>query len=122
MLGRFPKELIEEYTSKGYWGTINYIDHLRRHVLERPDAEAIVDANRRVTFKEFGKIVNRLAKHFLDLRISKGDVVGIQLQNVAESHFVRYALSAIGAVTMPIGIVYRQAELVHVLGVLGRLG
>lgn len=115
-MGKISSELIREFTAKGYWGTSGYVARLLAHARERPDAEAIVDSRRRVTFRSLARSADRLAKQFREMGLGAGDVVGVQLPNVAEFHFVRYALSAIGAVTMPIGVVYRKRELLHALG------
>jgi len=108
--------LVAEFTAQGWWGTVSYVHHLLAHTRTRPDALAIVDARRRVRFADLAACADRVAAGLAGLGVGHGDVVGIQLPNVAEFHFVRYALSALGAVTLPIGVVYREKELLHALG------
>lgn len=119
MHGAITPALIAEFTAKGYWGARSYVSHLLAHARQRPDAIAVVDAHRRLRFAELAAAADRLAARFAALGLGPGDVVGVQLPNVAEFHAVRYALAAIGAVTLPIGVVYRERELLHALGLTG---
>jgi non-ribosomal peptide synthetase component E (peptide arylation enzyme) len=108
--------LIDEFTAAGWWGRTSYVSHLLGHARARPDATAIVDGDQRMSFAALADAANRLAKHLADLGVGRGDVVGLQLPNVAAFHVARYALSALGALTLPIGVVYRERELLHALG------
>jgi non-ribosomal peptide synthetase component E (peptide arylation enzyme) len=108
--------LVEEFTAAGYWRWPGWVAQLLEHARTRPDAIGLVDSRQRLTFREWARRSDRLAARLAALGIGVGDIVGVQLPNVAEFHVVRYALAALGAVTLPIGVVYREQELLHALG------
>jgi non-ribosomal peptide synthetase component E (peptide arylation enzyme) len=108
-------EEARRYTDAGWWSDRTILDDLAWNVAERPDAEAIIDRDRRITFAEYQATVDRLAGAFLDLGIAKGEIVSYQLPNWAEANFIDLALLAIGAVPNPIMYVYRERELSYIL-------
>ncbi|MDY6862322.1 MAG: AMP-binding protein [Thermodesulfobacteriota bacterium] len=112
---RLTKELIDEYTNKGYWGKISFLDHLGKNIEKYPDKEALVDKKKRLTFKQWGLLVHRLALGFLELGIKEGDNVIIQTPNWVEFPVILFALGKIGAVTVPVGIYLRERELDYIL-------
>lgn len=64
-----------------------------------PNHEAIIDGNRRFTYREWGERQNRLANALIGLGLKKGDVAGVLLKNCAEF------MDAIGA-TVKTGIIF----------------
>lgn len=114
--GVITRALVDEFTAAGYWGRTGYVAQLLGHARSRPEASAIVDAGGRMSFAALAEAANRLAGQLADRGVGRGDVVGLQLPNVAAFHVARYALSALGALTLPIGVVYRERELLHALG------
>lgn len=69
----------------------------------------------RISYAEAASQVERLAYGLRDLGIGHGDVVIIQLPNWAPFMILHMALTAIGAVTATIPIVYREHELSGVI-------
>jgi len=115
-LSTITPALVEEFTARGFWRWRGYADRLLAHARARPRATALVDTQRRLTFAEWARLSDDYAERLAALGIGHGDVVGVQLPNIVEFHVVRYALAALGAVTLPIGVVYRERELLHALG------
>lgn len=109
--------LVERFSSAGHWRWRGWVAQLLTHVRERPEAIALIESGHPLSFRQLAARASRVAAEFRRLGIGKGDIVGVQLANVAEFHVVRYALAALGAVLLPIGIVYRERELLHALGV-----
>ena len=73
----------------------------------------------RVTYGEAAEQVERLAYGLRAHGISSGDIVIVQLPNWAPFLLFHIALSAIGAVTVTIPIVYRERELSGVIALTG---
>ena len=73
-----------------------------RHTQEKPDSEAIVCNNRRVTWKEYDRQTDRAAQGLLNLGVKRGDRVGIYMPNWPEFLFVYLGAAKIGATTVPV--------------------
>jgi len=77
-------------------------DFLRRAAKLYPDKTAIVDGERRFTYREYRDRVNQLGHALLSLGIGKGDRVCILSPN---SHFfleAYYGVTQIGAILVPL--------------------
>jgi acetyl-CoA synthetase len=57
---------------------------------------------RRLTYREFAKDVDRLARALQGLGIGKGDVVAIYMPNLPETFVAFFAILKIGAIVMPL--------------------
>ena len=64
----YPPEIIEEYTSKGWWENLTYGDLLDRAAAAYPDKPAVIDSKRELTFGELKDEADRLAIAFLEAR------------------------------------------------------
>jgi len=94
----YPPDMIEEYTSRGWWQNLTYGDLLDRAAAAYPDKIAIIDARARLTYSELKDKVDRLAIALADIGIKKYDRALIQLPNRHEFFVVFYALQRIGGV------------------------
>ncbi len=112
---RITPALIKEYVARGYWSDATVGDRLDRIVQTFPDKTAIVDSRRRVTYAEFGRLVDRLALGLHDLGIKRGDRVTAQLPNGIEALASYFAAGKIGAVLCPIVPYYRAAEVRYIM-------
>ncbi len=81
------------------------------------DREAIVDCptGRRLTYAQFGRAVDDVARGLLAIGVEKGDRVGIWAPNCPEWALVQYATAKIGAIMVNINPAYRLHELEYVL-------
>jgi fatty-acyl-CoA synthase len=91
--------------------------NLERTVRRFPDREVLVEVatSRRWTYTEFDAAVNGIALGLLELRIEKGDRVGIWAPNCAEWVITQYATAKIGAILVNINPAYRTHELDYVV-------
>lgn len=112
---RLTPRLIDEYTAKGYWSDMTVGERLGHMVEAYPGKTAVVDARRRVTYTEFGQLVDRLAIRLNDLGIRAGERVTAQLPNRVEALAVYFAVAEIGAVLCPVVPYYRASEVRHIL-------
>ncbi|MDP2662267.1 MAG: class I adenylate-forming enzyme family protein [Dehalococcoidia bacterium] len=81
-----------------------------------PDREALVDRDRRLTFRQYRACAARLAAQLHHLGLKFGDRVVSILPVWAEASFGWYAASAIGAVWVPLSLAFRERELRYILG------
>lgn len=120
-----PSDKIEEYTRKGWWGTTTLWDLFRQNLLQRPQAEAVVDAiNRadfahgepqRSTWAQLADAVDRFCHLLLELGIRRDAVLLMQLPNCVEQFVVYMACARMGIVVTPVPAQYRENELDHIL-------
>ena len=75
---------------------------LLRNVHENPDKLAVAFGNKRYTYRAFNERVNRLANVLLKAGVQKGDKVAYLLNNCGEFAEISFALSKIGALSVPL--------------------
>jgi len=82
-----------------------------------PDTEAVVYVDRdfRLTYKEFGKLVDTVAKGLMALGVKKGDKVAVWANNVPYWVTLQFATAKIGAVLLTVNTHYQSHELKYLL-------
>lgn len=85
--------------------------------LKHPDKDAMVftDLNYRITYKEFKKATDEIAKGLLALHIKKGEHIGIFAVNCPEWVILQFAAAKIGAVLVNINPALKSHELEYIL-------
>lgn len=89
---------------------------LSRVAARFPDREAVVAADRRLTYREFLRESERAARGLLALGIGKDDKVALWLPNRPAWLFVQQACGMIGAVAVALNTRYKAHELAYILG------
>ena len=112
---RLTPQMIDRYVSGHWWGTETIYGLISARVAEHPDREAIVDARRRITYRELKEGIDRTAAFLRAQGIGRGDVVTIQLPNWIEFAFVFFALELLGAVANKISPDFRSREVGYIL-------
>ncbi|GAC1577503.1 MAG: AMP-binding protein [Candidatus Elarobacter sp.] len=79
------------------------------------DAVVSVHQDRRLTYAEFARETDRLAKAFVASGVAHGERVGIWSPNSLEWVLVQYATAKIGAILVNVNPAYRLSELEYVL-------
>jgi len=90
---------------------------LDRTVAAFPDNEAVVYVDRdfRLTYRQFGELVDRLARGLMALGVQKGEKVAVWATNVPYWVALQFATAKIGAVLLTVNTNYRINELAYVL-------
>jgi 2-furoate---CoA ligase len=88
---------------------------LERAALRRPDAEAVVDAGRRLTYAGLHARATTLGLAFRRLGVGRGDRVLIALRNRLEHVVTYWALQTIAAVPTPVNFRLTPTEMQYVL-------
>ncbi|MDJ0343521.1 class I adenylate-forming enzyme family protein [Streptomyces sp. H10-C2] len=124
-----PAERVAEYTEAGWWDGETTDSLLRERIRLHPGRLALVDpANkadlvdmpaRRLSWAELDADVDRFAAVLLRHGLGQGDVVGVQLPNIAELVCVYLACWRIGVIVSPLPVQYREHETVQLGGLAG---
>jgi cyclohexanecarboxylate-CoA ligase len=110
-----------EFKERGYWINKTPDELLSEAVLRNPARLAVVadradEINpRRLTYAELDALVDRAAASFVDMGVTYGDVVTVQLPNWWEFVVTAFACSKIGAVMNPVMPILRERELLYIL-------
>ncbi len=112
----------KEMRPSGYWHDELFTDHLDLCVAQVPDKTAIIDFNsmeqsgRRLSYREFRALVDRLAVGLAALGIEKNDIISCQLPNWWQFGALAFACWRIGAVFNPMMPIFRGREIKFMLG------
>lgn len=120
-----PADHIAAYRAKGWWGDMTMVDLLDRHVAERPGDDALIDppntqavigrVPRRLTWRDLGEEVDRLAAVLHAAGLAKDDVLLVQLPNVVELTLAYLAAFRLGVIVTPAPVQYRENELTSIV-------
>ena len=80
------------------------------------DAEAIVDGDLRLTFRELASRVRRAAGAFAGAGVDKGDRVAIWAPNSAEWIIAAFGLLTAGGTLVPVNTRFKEAEASDIIG------
>ncbi|NMO00598.1 AMP-binding protein [Gordonia sp. TBRC 11910] len=94
---------------------VNVGDSLTRSAARDAAATAVVEGDRRLSYAQFNRYVNRTAHALASAGIDVGDAVGLASGNSIEFLTVYYACAKLGAVCVPINLGWRADEVRHVL-------
>ncbi|MDE3075958.1 MAG: AMP-binding protein [Chloroflexota bacterium] len=109
----FPPDFTERYRAKGYWEDRPLIDHFRDSFARNADRVAIVSGEERITYRQLGQRVDRLALHLLELGLGPLDRVVLHLPNIPEFVYLYFAFQRIGAIPLMALPPHRQHEIGH---------
>jgi acyl-CoA synthetase (AMP-forming)/AMP-acid ligase II len=94
---------------------VNVGDSLTRTASRHPERTAIVDGERRWTYRELNAWVNRLAHGLAARGYARGDALALASGNSAEFLLTYYACAKLGVVCVPINLGWRADEVAYVL-------
>lgn len=101
---------------------VNVGDTLTRTADRLPDKVAVVDGDRRITYRELDDWTDRLARGLVDRGYAPGDSLALASGNSAEFLAVYYACAKAGVVCVPLNLGWRPDEAGYVLGHAGVRG
>lgn len=86
-------------------------------IARHPDNEAVVyvDRDYRQTWRQFGQVVDDLAKGLMALGVRKGEKVALWATNVPYWVALQFATAQIGAILITVNTNYRESELRYLL-------
>jgi len=112
---RFLEGEREARKAAGEWTGKTLAIAARERAAQEPDVVAISGEAGGMTYAEFVRDAEALARGFLEIGVKRGDTISFQLPNWTESAVVNLACSFGGFVINPIVPIYRQSELRFIL-------
>ncbi len=90
---------------------------LDQAIERHPDNDAIVyvDRDLRMTYKQFGDMVDRLARGLMSLGVQKGEKVAVWATNIPYWVALQFATAKIGAALLTVNTNYKSTELAYLL-------
>ncbi len=76
---------------------MNLVDPILRHGRQQPEAVALVDEDRTLTYGELAELVWRTAGHLAQLGVRRGDQVGLCLKDDWQHAVALLAVARLGA-------------------------
>jgi len=116
---RITPDMVQEYQSKGYWGTRRTSEIWDHDALLFPDKEALVDSKSRLTFSQIKRLSDRFAYWLIRSGFKKDDILIMQIPNCVESFIVRLGCEKAGVLCAPTQMNLRYNELRHAFHILG---
>jgi 2-hydroxy-7-methoxy-5-methyl-1-naphthoate---CoA ligase len=109
----WPEDVAQAYRRAGYWQGTSLASHIAEHVQRRPDAEALVDGATRLTYRQLWDRSAAYAQALLDLGMTPGDRIVVQLPNSWE--FVALTLACFRTGIIPVMALpaHRRHEIMH---------
>ncbi|MGV9292097.1 long-chain-fatty-acid--CoA ligase [Streptomyces sp. NPDC003719] len=95
--------------------TLSVAAILAENARRRPDKEALVEGDLRLTFAEVWRRARAQAGALVDLGVRPGDRVALMAPNTADFPQAYYAIAAAGAVVVPVHLLLSPPEVGHVL-------
>jgi acyl-CoA synthetase (AMP-forming)/AMP-acid ligase II len=100
---------------------VNVGDSLTRTAARYPDRLALVDlagpaGERRLTYREFNRLVNRFAGGLAGLGYRRGEALALASGNSVEFLVTYYACAKLGVACVPVNLGWRAEEVAYVLG------
>ena len=74
-----------------------------------------MDRDLRLTYRQFGELVDRMARGLMALGVQKGEKVAIWSTNIPYWVALQFATARIGAVLLTVNINYKRDELAYLL-------
>jgi len=107
----WPEAFARRYRERGYWAGTTLGEALERSFAANADRLAIVAGERRVTYRELGRLADRLALHLAERGLTRGACVVFQLPNVLEFVVAYVACLRVGAIPLTCLPAHRHAEI-----------
>ena len=109
----WPEEFARRYRERGYWEGITLFEMLARAAAAAPDRIALVDGERRASYRELVEQAGRLAAGLWQLGLRPTERVLFQLGNGLDFVVAFFALLRIGVIPVMVLPAHRRGELVH---------
>lgn len=118
----WPEEFAKLYQEKGYWEGITLAELLESAIAKYGSQEAMIWNEQRITYREMGEKINRLAYQFLECGLKPQDRVILQLPNIPEVVYTFFALVKIGVIPVMALAAHRHTEINHFIQGSGAVG
>lgn len=111
----WPPEYVKKYREEGYWEDKTLTEKLDEAINAVPDKVALVTDQTKVTYREMGERINRLALHFSKLGFKQGDRAVFQMPNIEQFVYAFFGLFKIGVIPIMSLPPHRHVEIGYFL-------
>ncbi|MFV2085533.1 (2,3-dihydroxybenzoyl)adenylate synthase [Micromonospora sp. LOL_021] len=118
----WPETDARRYRAAGFWTGDTFADLLRRWAQQHGGRTALVDGDRRWTYRQLDDAADRISAGLRRLGLRRGDRVVLQLPNRAEFVEIWFGLQRLGAVPVHAMPGHRRAEIAHLAALSGAAG
>lgn len=94
---------------------MNISKMVETHSLRNPDREAVISGDVVLSWQDFNAKINSLGCSLRRLGVKKGDRVALHLPNSPEYLISFFAVTRIGAVVVPLNIMYKSTEIKYII-------
>ena len=105
-----PAELRAAWVDAGHTPGVDLRTLFDEQVKRHPDKVAVVDDDKSTTYAGVAEMADRLGGLLAGWGIGRGDVVALQLPNIAEACAADLAVAGVGAICRPYPVLYRHHE------------
>ena len=112
---RYDDATQARFRDRGHWTADTLETVLAKWSTAEPGRVAIIHGSNTITFGELHRSARLVANGLIDLGLHKGDVVAIQMPNVAEFLIAYLGVALMGAVLSPLHMPYRAGEMAPLL-------
>lgn len=95
---RFPEDVVQGYRAAGLWGERTIAEEFRLVASTFPNHEAVVDRDRRLTYRELDDNSEAIAHGLYDAGLRQGDCVLLQVGNTVGTVEIFYGLIKAGLI------------------------
>jgi 2,3-dihydroxybenzoate-AMP ligase len=118
----WPEEFARRYRKLGYWRDVTIGEQLDQAIAHWGSKEALVCGGERLTYRELGARIDRLAARLAQAGLKPLDRVVVQLPNIPAFVYAYYALVKIGVIPVMAMRPHRQTEIRHFVNGAGAVG
>ena len=93
----------------------NFYDLIHSQANKRGNKTALFVEDEKITYKNIHQKVDKIAAYLSSRGIEKGDKVALFMRNSAEFIYALFAVSKLGAVSVPINTFLKEGELAYIL-------
>ncbi|MCD9874690.1 (2,3-dihydroxybenzoyl)adenylate synthase [Streptomyces guryensis] len=111
----WPEEYARRYADQGYWEGHAIGDTLHTVADATPDAVALVDGDRRLTYRQLAERADAVALRMTALGLRPDDRLVVQLPNTAEFVILTYACLRLGVILVMALPGHRRHEVGHLV-------
>ena len=97
---RWPKNFEDAYRKAGYWSDEPLTQMIEDRVESHPNAVAIIDGDKEVSYAELEKMANSLAIYLDQQGVARFDTALVQLPNCLEFYVTYFALLKLGVASV----------------------
>lgn len=116
LIGALSPVVLARFAARAVFASRNPSAVISLHALNSPDKEALVEGERRWSYRELDTRIDRLANAFLAVGVAPGDRVALMMRNSHAYLETQWATTRASGYAVQIGYRLKPAEVAYILG------